>query len=118
MDLIDKFLKHETRKQRSYLWGSYIVFAPQLVKEIFGDGKQIIYFGTIDQRPRYWIVRIDSQTDIDNDFDWEEIFRSIRSEFGEWSDDDQMPYPAIKLTMGTHWGLLKNFGITESVGVV
>lgn len=118
MEGITAYLKHVCRRQRSYLWGSYVVFAPELVEEIFGDGRQIIWFGTIDNRPKFWIVRIDSKTDIEGDWDWEPIYRSIRSQFGEWSDDDKMPYPAIKLTMGTHWGLLKNFGVKELVGVV
>lgn len=107
--LIKNFIKHETRRQRAYLWGKYQVFTPVLVSEIFGDGLQFIYFSTIDNRPKYWIVRIDSKTDIENDFDWEPILFAIESEFGRWQDDDHLKYPAIKLTMGTFWGLIKNF---------
>lgn len=108
---IKKFLKHELRRQRAYLWGQYNVFTPYLVQKIWGDGLQIIYFGSIDDRPFWWAARIDSKTDISGDkFDWEEILCQIEDECGRPDEEEPNPkYPAISWS-GGHWGLIKNFG--------
>lgn len=109
---IKKFLKHECRRQRAYLWGKYRVFTPYVLKKKFGDGLQVIFFGTIDDRPLWWCVRIDSKTDIDNDFDYEEILCAIEEECGR-PDEEEIEkgyrYPMINWA-GGHWGLIKNFG--------
>jgi len=47
----DKLIAHETRKQTASLWGKSIEFEPVLCSTIFGDGLQLVYLGTIDQRP-------------------------------------------------------------------
>src|SRR6478609_3747194 len=80
---IRKFLKKETRKQRAYLWGNYEVFSPVVLSKIYGDGKQIIWIASIDQRPKFWIVRIDSKQSLDwPDFDCEIYVDAIEEEFG------------------------------------
>ena len=111
---IQLFLHHELRRQRSYLWGKYIVFKPYLLEKIWGDGLQIIYFGSIDDRPRWWCARIDSQTDLESDdFDYEEILMQIESECdrpGEWNKYKPVKYPGINWS-GGHWGTIKNFGV-------
>jgi hypothetical protein len=106
---IRRFLKHECRRQRAYLWGKYRVFTPYLVKKIFGDGLQVIYFQSIDDRPYWWVVRIDSKTELDNDFDYESILDVIEEECGRPDEgDNTWKYPMISWA-GGHWGLIKNF---------
>lgn len=136
---IKTFLKHETRRQRAYLWGKYEVFTPVVLSKIFGDGLQIIYFGSIDQRPKFWIVRVDSKTDLDAGvFDEEEIIEAIEEEFGRVPETGHLTatefreikkenrlffdynnykeymedckYPRMDWH-GGHWGTLKNFGL-------
>lgn len=134
---IKAFIKHETRRQRAYLWGEYCVFKPVLLSRIFGDGLQFIYFGSIDQRPKWWLVRVDSKANLEGDvFDYEEILSAIEDEFGRVPEEgylsgkqfrdikksgklffdydnyrdyrDACKYPAITWG-GGHWGTIKNF---------
>lgn len=106
---INKFLQNESRRQRAYLWGRYIVFNPVVISKVFGDGLQVIWFTTIDLRPKFWIARIDSKTDIEYEWDYSDVYNAIVDQFGK-SDEEKLPYPALTNTMGTCWGLLKNFG--------
>jgi hypothetical protein len=138
---IREFIKHETRRQRAYLWGEYCVFKPVLLKKFWGDGLQFIYFGSIDNRPKWWIARVDSKTNLEADeFNYEEILCAIEDEFGRAPEEGYLTreefnkikksgrllfdyenytdyqqsrkYPVIEWTMGGHWGTIKNFGIT------
>ena len=44
----------------------------------------------IDQRPYYWIIRIDSETDIEHEnFDWEEVEDLAIEELGSYSFEDE-----------------------------
>lgn len=113
------FLKKETKETTASLWGQKLTFRPALLKEKIGDGRQIIYVGTIDQRPAYWLVRIDSKTDINSpEFDFHEILYKLEDEFGRIDDDsfetedevveNNLHYPSVYYS-GGHWGLVKNF---------
>lgn len=46
-------------KQTSYLWveGDTPPFTPRLLPVIYGDGRALFAISTINQRPRYWIIR-------------------------------------------------------------
>jgi len=51
------------RRNKSYLWvpGDTPPFKPALMPLIYGDGRALFSFGTINQRPRYWVIRGDSR---------------------------------------------------------
>ena len=80
---MEQLIAEETSKQTGKFWGSKYEFEPVISKEILGDGLQLIYVGTIDQRPYYWLIRIDSKTDIESDdFDIYKIVAILEEEFG------------------------------------
>ena len=87
-----------------------------LSETVIGDGKQLIYFGTMNQRPNYWLIRIDSETNTEsddfNDNGIDEIIEILTEEFGEWNEDneefdpdDNCQYPIINLNAGYFWGV-------------
>ena len=47
------------KRQRSYLWtpAHSITFTPRLLPVFYGDGRALFTFGTINQRPAYWVIR-------------------------------------------------------------
>lgn len=136
---IQAYIKTQTKRQRAYLWGDYQVFTPVVLSQIFGDGKQVIYIGSIDQRPKFWIARIDSSQSFEPDeFDVEKIVSAIEEEFGSVPETGYMTFEEFKEAKesgrflfdeytnyssymddckyprmdwhGGHWGTLKNFG--------
>jgi hypothetical protein len=120
-DNIDEFIKNETSEHIETLWGQPCVVKPALVEEILGDGLQVLYWGTIDQRPQYWVLRIDSKTDIESDNfnQQDELYNMVTDQFGSYdssdeADYDDYEYPIVKSTMGSFWGVLKNFGKLEN----
>jgi hypothetical protein len=137
---IRAYIKTQTKRQRAYLWGDYCVFTPVVLSEIFGDGKQVIYIGSIDQRPKFWIARIDSKQSIEPlEFDVEQIICAIEDEFGRVPESGYLTFEQFKEAKksnsfgfdeyqnyreykedceyprmdwgGGHWGTLKNFGV-------
>ena len=95
-------VKWETRKRKVNFWGSEIEIEPVLCSTIFGNGKQLVYIGTTDQRPNYWLLKIDSSTDVsDDDFDFEDLLMALEEEFGRHPDclvdeDDFVDYKSQK----------------------
>lgn len=140
---LEQWIEKETAPRIAKLWGDGVEFSPVLCDEIIGDGKQLVYLGTIDQRPYHWLIRIDSQTDINSDdFDFEDILEPIEECFGrqeeyiseeefnqlkadgdeecnicetyeEWLESNY-EYPKIGW-YGGHWGLVVNMS-TGDVG--
>lgn len=57
------------RRVISYLWvdGDTPPFKPALLPLIYGDGRALFRLATINQRPRYWVIRGDSQWGCDLD---------------------------------------------------
>ena len=76
------------------LWGEkYPKFIPRVCKKKLGDGKQLIWFQTLDQRPYWWWVLIDSKTNVSSDdFDPLEIYDLIEDEFGAIPDEGDEDY--------------------------
>lgn len=131
---LEEWIKEQTSPREISLWGTVCdeAFEPPLVEKIQGDGKQLIYFGTIDQRPRYWLLRIDSGIDLEEDFDEETLcYEPIEEEFGtqdEWVSEDNFQwsefteyydtyeeyqeenkFPKMEYSAsGCHWGLIVN----------
>lgn len=87
---IEEATKRLTEKQTVSLWGDEIEFTPEIASEISGDGKQILQITTISQRPQFWLIRIDSKIDVDDDdeFDIEKYIEILEDEFGRVDDDD------------------------------
>lgn len=124
---IDARLEQEQEETTASLWGMKVTFKPYLLEKVFGDGKKLIYFGTCDDRPYWWLVRIDSNTDIEDplQFDSEEIYCAIEDECGGWVPDDTVKvdadgydeygtchrgeYPMIISDSSCHWGLVVDF---------
>lgn len=131
---LEEWINKSTAPREISLWGSVCdkAFEPPLVSKIQGDGKQLIYFGTIDQRPRWWLLRIDSGIDIEDDFDTESLcYEPIEDEFGrqdEWVSEEKFPesefseyydsyqeylddnvFPRMEYnSSGCHWGVIVN----------
>jgi hypothetical protein len=81
---IKLYLEQQQEETEASLWQSTVKFKPYLLEKIFGDGMKLIYFGNLDERPYWWLVRVDSHAD-DNDwedFDSEEIYQAIEEECG------------------------------------
>ena len=76
------------------LWGeTYPKFSPRVCEKKLGDGKQLIWFQTCDQRPYWWWVLIDSETNVrSDDFDPLEIYDLIEDEFGAIPDEGDEDY--------------------------
>lgn len=65
---IDQLIERETKEQTVSLWGQKCTFTPVMVSEKHGDGLQVVYLSSIDTRPLYWLLCIDSSIDLsDND---------------------------------------------------
>ena len=141
---LDEWIEKETSMRTAKLWGEGVDFEPVLCSEILGDGQQLVYLGTISQRPYYWLIRIDSKTDIEsNEFDVEDILQPIEDDFGRQLDyiseeefeqlksegedecvecetydnwiESNWNYPRIGWD-GGHWGLVVNMLTGETGG--
>ena len=100
---MEQWIADETRKHKTTFWGEEYEIEPVIAETILGDGLQLAYLGTIDQRPNYWLIRIDSKTDLESDdFDFETILNPLEEEFGrhpsDWVDRDE--FEAIKKAKG------------------
>ena len=112
---MQEWIEWETRERKAQLWGDFITIKPVILENNIGDGKQLIYIGTIDQRPNYWLLKIDSKTDVSSDtFNIEEYLELLEEEFGKADENDETifdaidkVYPAV-LWSGGHWGSLFN----------
>ena len=71
--------------ERVKFWGCRYTITPRLVHEVFGDGRKLVGLSPMNMRPNYWVIRIDSGTDLESD-EWydtlDEIYESIALQFG------------------------------------
>lgn len=70
-DAIYEMLKQAIEKpEKAYLWTprDTIEFVPHVLPVSFGDGRALFYVGTLNQRPRYWVVRGDSNWECGLDY--------------------------------------------------
>lgn len=104
-----------------YLWtpADGIDFVPRLSQAVFGDGKALLGLTTINNRPAFWVVRIDSSWELcesgapDGSYDVaeasDEILTALEDDFGRasWEDDDGTEqydeYPAVDDSCGYYW---------------
>ncbi|WP_395454653.1 hypothetical protein ACHMW5_13375 [Azospirillum melinis] len=102
-------LKAAQKPITASLWGNGpgITFVPQVLPHIFGDGRALFYFGTINSRPAYWLVRGDSRWTCDMDYGPEapdgckdfrdnidEVLSSLEDEFGRAENGHDFIYGA------------------------
>jgi hypothetical protein len=96
-------------------------FAPVLLTETFGDGQKLIYYSTLDHRGEYWLVLVDSNSDLSASGEFgriaeNEISLAKEEEFGTKYDEycecdnckngeecEGNPYPALSYH-GCNWG--------------
>lgn len=92
MDKIDgktmeEWISHETRKRTVEFWGQEHEIQPVICSDVQGDGLQLVYVESIDQRPNYWLLRVDSKTNVEaDDFDIETLLEPLEEEFGREPD--------------------------------
>lgn len=57
------------RRTKRYLWvpEDAVTFKPALSNRIFGDGRALMGLSTMNQRPKFYILRVDSQWEIGTD---------------------------------------------------
>ena len=86
---INEAVKEETREQEVSLWGDKLTFTPVIASQKIGNGKKLMALFSLDQRPQYWLVRIDSEMSINDDnFDIEELVNIIEEEFGTVNEEE------------------------------
>ena len=110
-----EWIEWETRERKVEIWGEFKTIKPVLSKKIVGNGKQLIYIGTTDQRPNKWLIKIDGNTDVSSDiFEIDEYLEILEDEFGRADENDEdifnaidKLYPAV-LWSGGYWGSLFN----------
>lgn len=122
---LEEWITKETATRTPSLWGQkYPEYCPYLCDTIIGDGLQLVYLGTINNRPYHWLILIDSKTDVSSDdFDFEDILQPIEEECGSCEGVDECEscqengeeceYPNNISWSGGHWGMVVNFGTGE-----
>lgn len=98
-----------------HFWGYDYEVTPALVGEVFGDGRQLIYFTPLATRPNWYVVRVDSSW---NESNWsngdcignhtDDIYDAIEEQYGRCYDDEADeegdPFPALDSDYGVGWG--------------
>lgn len=117
MTILDELLA----PQKTEHWGSVYEFTPAMLTKTWGDGKQLVMLFPIMERPRYWIVRVDSECDDNSDEFIEildEIYDAIDEEFGCPSEDDlgvgdERPYFPMYDVQGVVWKFVSDRSAPE-----
>ena len=121
----DEWIAKETAPRTPSLWGEkYPEYSPYLCENVIGDGLQLVYLGTINNRPYHWLILIDSKTNVsDDDFNFEDILQPIEEECGSCEgidecescqeNEEECEYPHNISWGGGHWGMVVNFGTGE-----
>lgn len=117
------------RRTKRHLWvpEDAVTFKPALSDRIFGDGRALIGLSTLNQRPKFYILRVDSQWEIHSDprgpddatefTDYvDAICFALEDEFGRGRYDDgsgeketarqrdrRRAWPAFDDDGGCHW---------------
>ncbi len=140
---IEELIKRETETHETTFWGRKITVTPALVDEVHGDGLQVVWLSSIDTRPHYYVLRIDSSIAVDDDESlsdedkaeyrcvWEMLLRLIEEQYdnidryaegddGKYYDPDdgdiepfEYDFPMLNWGGGS-WGLIANFKTGET----
>lgn len=123
---IEQIIENEMTPRTVRFWGNdYENFVPVLAEKQHGDGKRLMWFSSMDTRPNYYLIRVDSgllagdsEEEIkDNirDFVDQTLIEALEDEFGCWSeeseDEDEYPgFPVVCLETGFFWRFFDEFG--------
>lgn len=81
------------QKHQPKLWGEkYSEFEPKVCENKLGDGLQLIWFQTSDQRPYWWWVFVDSKWDMSEEDYTLQVYDLIEDEFGSIPEEDDEDY--------------------------
>lgn len=101
-----------------YLWGQRVGwFVPRLLNRVYGDGRKLMAVCPLDGRPRYIVVRVDSNTESLTDATAggescliDDIYSAAEEQWGychcEECDRDQperLPFPVAHWGDGSSW---------------
>lgn len=75
-----------TREQILHLWGQPYTDKLYLVDGIHGDGQQLIWFETMNSRPFYYLIRVDSSLDVENGDDYDLLSDEDNSAYGSFTE--------------------------------
>jgi hypothetical protein len=84
---IEEYTKKATEKREVFIWGDKYEFEPYLCENKLGDGLQLVAIGSVNNRPYYWLVLIDSNADVASDFDYDDIVELIEDECGRCNEN-------------------------------
>lgn len=80
-----RLVKAVERRERAYLWtpADTITFIPKVLSKVYGDGRRLFALATINQRPAYWVIRVDSRCDSEAFGELtDDILTELEEEFG------------------------------------
>lgn len=115
---LSKLLKPQTTEH----WGEVCKFKPELLDKVYGDGKRLLQLFPINERPRYWVVRVDSACGRDDELYeiLDDIYEQIDEQFGTPSEEDlgvgdERPYFPMYDGMGTSWHFVYDSSLEAKV---
>jgi hypothetical protein len=89
-------LKHFTRLRKVTFWGSDSMVRPVLIVTVFGDGKKLMWFQMVNNRPLFYLALVDSKTPLESNSN-DDIDTFFEKYFGVFPD---VIYEAIE----NQWG--------------
>lgn len=82
-----RIVKSEIKPHWTSHWGQKCYIYPAYAGIAEGDGRQVVLLQTLAHRPNYYILRVDSLTDLESDdFNPEVLFQKIDEVFGDVMD--------------------------------
>ena len=78
-------IEYLTRTQTKHLWGQFSESYDCLIESPHGDGKKTVWFQTMNSRPFYYILQVDSKLDLDKE-DYEVLSGEYLKEYGTFSE--------------------------------
>ena len=84
---MDEWVQDQTQEITIEFYGTKTTFIPEICSTIIGNGRQLIWVQNMMTRPYFWLIRIDSSTDISSDkFNIEDLFEYFEEDFGRCLD--------------------------------
>lgn len=88
-----KCVRSEIKPHWGKLWGQKHWCTPAYCGTVQGNGRQVVWLKTGDSRPDYYILRIDSKTNIDDEnFDAEILLCGVEDNYGNHDDFEQQNF--------------------------
>lgn len=127
VDVTHKILKAVVEQPTTgTLWTREYAFTPAVLNKVYGDGEALFGLTTCNSRPRYYVIRGDSNWACDMDPYWversgpdigeiiDDILSDTEEQFGsgrwpdeEEEDDYRRPWPALDDENGCMWWRMK-----------